>query len=359
MGEYARALAIANGAEARWPDAAIHFILSSEAPYSAGCPYPATLLDSSPTFHSAAVVGVMQNWQPDVVIFDNAGRTAQLRAAQRAGARVIYVSARRRQRRRAFRLRWMGLIDEHWIAYPEFIAGPLSFSERMKLRLMRRPRVRYLDVVLARATSPSRAMPATHAIPPTEGGPQAPDSTDGYVLVVPGGGTGHPGGSDAPERFLGAARQIAASGVDTICVGVTPGAEVPCAAAPGSGAAVQPVPRLRVPGRLPQAELAALMRGARLIVANGGSTLLQAIASGKPCIGVPVAADQAERVRRCVSAGVAVAAPLEGAAIARTATVLLHDESRLNALAGRAIALGLADGVDIAVRALTSLLAAN
>jgi hypothetical protein len=32
------------------------------------------------------------------VIFDNAGRTAQLRAARPVGARIVYISARRRQR---------------------------------------------------------------------------------------------------------------------------------------------------------------------------------------------------------------------------------------------------------------------
>jgi glycosyltransferase involved in cell wall biosynthesis len=351
MGEYARALAIANGVEARWPGAAIHFMLSREAPYAAECPYPATLLESSPTFHSAAVIGVLRNWQPDVVIFDNAGRTAQLRAARRSGARVVYVSARRRQRRKAFRLRWMALIDEHWIAYPEFIAGSLNVWERMKIRLMRRPRVRYLDVVLARTVGPSRPVPAAPAAPPTGAATESQSATAGYVLVVPGGGTGHPVASDAPGRFLDAAREIAASGVDTVCVGIAAGAEPPGVATPGVA-----TPRLRIAGRLPQADLAAWMRGARLIIANGGSTLLQAIASGKPCIAVPVAGDQAQRIQRCVAAGVAVAAPLEAAAMARAATLLLSDESRLDALSGRAIALGLADGVDVAVRALSSLL---
>ena len=343
MGEYARALALAQGAQARWPGAAIQFMLSREAPYAGGCPYPAILLDSSPTFHSAAVIGVVRNFRPDAVIFDNAGRTAQLRAARRAGARVVYVSARRRQRRKAFRLSWMALIDEHWIAYPEFIAGSLGLWERMKLRLMRRPRVRYLDVVLARAASPSRSATAV------------PASTDGYVLVVPGGGTGHPGDADAPERFLDAARQIAAAGVDVVCVGMPARADAPGAAAPGAAAPL--APRLRIAGRVPQPELAGLMRGARLIVTNGGSTLLQAIASGKACIGVPVAQDQGARVQRCVAAGVAVAAPLDAAAIARTAALLWRDGGRLDALGGRAIALGLVDGVDIAVRALAALLA--
>ena len=123
MGEYARSLAIARAASARWPGADIRFVLSREAPYAADAPFPATLLDSSPTFHSAAVIGLLEKWRPNIVVFDNAGRTAQLRAAQRLGARVVYISARRRQRRKAFRWQWMPLIDEHWIAYPQFIAG--------------------------------------------------------------------------------------------------------------------------------------------------------------------------------------------------------------------------------------------
>ena len=92
-----------------------------------------------------------------MVVFDNAGRTAQLRAAQRVGARVVYISSRPRQRSKAFRLRWMQLLDEHWIAYPQFIAGSLSALERLKLKLLRRPAVRYLDVIL------SHAAPARHA----------------------------------------------------------------------------------------------------------------------------------------------------------------------------------------------------
>ncbi len=46
-------------------------------------------------------------FKPDLVIFDNAGRGAQIRAAHAWGARVIYISSRRRQRAKAFRLSWM------------------------------------------------------------------------------------------------------------------------------------------------------------------------------------------------------------------------------------------------------------
>src|SRR5260370_37544742 len=142
----------------------------------------------------------MEKWRPDVVVFDNAGRTAQLRAARGLGARVVYISARPRQRRKAFRWQWMQLIDEHWIAYPEFSAGSLRFFERLKLKLVGRPVVRYLDVILPRADLGRRRAILSRA--------GCGEGT--FVLLVPGGGTGHPGADDAVGRFRAAARALAA-----------------------------------------------------------------------------------------------------------------------------------------------------
>jgi hypothetical protein len=185
MGEYARSVAIAQGAQLRWPSAAVRFILSREAPYAAQISFAADLLPSSPTFHSGAVIRIIEQWRPDVVIFDNAGRTAQIEAAKRFGAGVVYISARRRQRRKAFRVRWMRSIDEHWIAYPQFVAGGLKFCERLKLRLLHRPTVRYLDVIIGRhAATPEISIVSRLGCTP-----------GAYVLVVPGGGTVHPGAS--------------------------------------------------------------------------------------------------------------------------------------------------------------------
>ena len=82
----------------------MHFLLSAQAPYAASTPFAYTLLPASPTFHSAEVSECLRDFRPDVVIFDNAGRTAQLRTAQRLGAAVIYISSRRRQRAKAFGL---------------------------------------------------------------------------------------------------------------------------------------------------------------------------------------------------------------------------------------------------------------
>src|SRR5262245_43327510 len=92
MGEYARSLSIATAAAARWPQAKIHFALSREAPYAAEAPFPTTLLPSSATFHPRRVAALIEELKPDVVVFDNAGRTAQLRAARRLGARIVFIS---------------------------------------------------------------------------------------------------------------------------------------------------------------------------------------------------------------------------------------------------------------------------
>jgi spore coat polysaccharide biosynthesis predicted glycosyltransferase SpsG len=329
MGEYARSLAIAQAVQRQWPEAAIHFILSRQAPYAAAAPFPATLLDSSPTFHTAAVTESIQKFKPNVVIFDNAGRTAQLRAAARAGARIIFISSRSRQRRKAFRWRWMRLIDEHWIAYPQFIAGALNVLERLKLGWLRRPVLRYLDVILSRAGSEGSILARLGLSPET------------YALVVPGGGTGHPGAADAAATFLAAANSLADAGAPTVFVGP-------------QGTALSP--RLRGFEALPQADLAELMSGARLIVTNGGSTLLQAIACGRACIAIPIAQDQQQRIQRCVDADVAIGAKLDAAGIAQAAGALWRDESARLALARRASALQLADGIEVALAALTRLM---
>ncbi len=342
MGEYARSLAIASAARTRWPAAAVHFMLSREAPYAAGARVPKTLLASSPTFHSAAVIERLEEFRPHVVVFDNAGRTAQLRAARRVGARIVFVSARARQRRKAFRWRWMALIDEHWIAYPQFIAGAPRWSERCKLAVLRRPVVRYLDVILP---------------PPFRG--EAPAAAAGSaarsgVLVVPGGGTDHPGASGAVGRFREAARTIAAGGWTTRFVGPADGAGGGEGAGDGEGAADSPP--LHLSGPLPLAELAAAMRSAAVVVCNGGSTLLQAIACGAPCVAAPIARDQAQRIERCAAAGAAVAVRAEAAPIAAAALRLLGEPAVRDALTARAAGLALADGIGIALNALAGLL---
>jgi ADP-heptose:LPS heptosyltransferase len=331
MGEYARSLAIATAAAARWPQAAIHFVLSREAPYAADMPFAKTLLSSSPTFHRAKVAALIEEFRPDVVIFDNAGRTAHLRAARRIGARIIYVSSRTVPRRRAFRLRWMRYIDEHWIAYPQFLAGAAKLTERMKLRLLGRPLLRFFNPVLpAHDATLAQSILARHAL--TRGD---------YVLIVPGGGTEHPGTGPTLAAVADAAQRLAARGYATVLVGLE--SAIPAAA-------------LRAIPRMPVTALVELMRHARLSIVNGGYTMLQALACDRPCIAVPIAGDQPKRIDACVRAGIVVRAEPDAAELERVTLDLLHDDVRLEAMRAARAQLGLADGTRVAIDALEKLL---
>ena len=332
MGEYARSVAIAKAAAQRWPQIRVHFVLSAAAPYAMDTPFPATLLPSSPTFHVREVSALIRELNPAVVVFDNAGRTAQLDAARASGARVIFVSSRRRQRRKAFRLRWMRIIDEHWIAYPEFIAGSLSVLERLKLRLRGQPRVRFLDTVLPEPDERTAAtLMARFDVKP-----------GAYVLIVPGGGTSHPGAEHAPETFAATARLLAQRGYPTLFVGVT-------------GIDVGSDTRLRIVPRLPMNELCELIRGAEVVISNGGDTLLQVLACQRPCIGVPVARDQAHRVKRCAEAGLIVAARLDAQEIVTAADELLRNDHARSELAVRNAQHGMSNAMDTVLAALGSL----
>lgn len=329
MGEFARSLAIARAVASRWPAADIHFLVSRQAPYSDSVPFAATLLPSSPTLNSPLVIQKMAQWRPDIVVFDNAGRSSQLRAARRVRAGVVYISARARQRRKAFRMRWMRCIDEHWIAYPEFIAGRLNWLERLKIDVLKRPRVSFLDVIAARAGAGESPHPEPCP----------------YALFVPGGGTGHPGADDAVQCFVATARALAAQGVRCWVVGARPAEE---AGATGM---------LRILAPVPQAQLMQFMGGAQLLVTNGGSTLLQGIALGCACIGVPIAKDQPQRIERCVAAGVARSAPLAVGPMTAATAELWRDEAARRSLKECAAALQLHDGIDIALQGLERLLA--
>ena len=307
MGEYARCLMIATALVRRLPGLEVHFALSRAAPHAAATPFPTTLLPSSATFHPREVRALIHELEPRVVVFDNAGRTVQLRAAHEVGARIVYVSSRRRQRRKAFRLRWMRLIDEHWIAYPRFIAGALNPLERLKLRVLNRPAVRFVDTLL----------PASDLARANECLARFALEAGGYVLIVPGGGSAHRGAEDAPAIVAAAARTIARRGVPTLLVAANAGGD-----AGGDGG--QPGAFLRVAPRLPPAELVELIRTARLVVCNGGDTLLQVLACGLPCVAVAIAHDQSHRIDRCVRAGLAARAELSARAIESAALAALE-----------------------------------
>ena len=85
------------------------------------------------------------------------------------------------------------------------------------------------------------------------------------------------------------------------------------------------------------------MRRARIVISNGGDTLLQALACGCACVAVPIAHDQAARIARCRELQLIHAAPLATADIVEAATRLHANDAARATLKERTRAMGVKD----------------
>ena len=335
-GEYFRSLTVAHGIRARWPAAGITFVVNRSAGYADAVPFPAVLTDRSPTYDTAAVIRAIDELRPDVVIFDSAGRVAQLRHARRLGARTVYVSSRPKTRWKGFRLRRMLELDQHWLAWPRVLDGGLSRLERIKLRLIRSVSVVFLDCLFpppdtSRAAAYRRELGLDH---------------DPYVLFCAGGGGYEYHGFSAPEIFGRAAAEVAhVKGIRTVWV-----------RGPNYTGTLTSQPDLLSLGTLTGAQMIDLLSGARFAVINGGSLLLQALALKVPCIAAPVAGDQDARIRACAARGLLIPAELDVKALSTPARMLAGDAHRVDEIKTRLMNLDLSNGVDTAVRAIADLL---
>jgi UDP:flavonoid glycosyltransferase YjiC (YdhE family) len=335
-GELMRCLILARELRRADPAVEVHFLVSRNAVFREGVEFPVHDCDDSPTRSTTQVLATIAQLRPHVVLFDNAGRTEQLRAAKAAGAKLVFSSRSPRLRWKAFRVTWLRLLDEHWIVFPKFVTGGLSAYERLKLRCAPGYRVRHLDTFF----TPS--LPAERATWLAGQGL----SERGYTVFVPGGrGEGAAGDVDPAELFEAAARQFVQ---DTGQTAVVLTGRAQPVAAPGSGL-------LRLLPRVRPEEVQHLLAGAALVVSNGGTTLVHALAHGQAIVSVPLATDQARRIRRAARRGVVVPARPDAADIARTAVGLSRDDSRAASLRAEVARLGLVNGVDEAVAALRDL----
>jgi predicted glycosyltransferase len=337
LGEYARCLTIARALHQRRPDARIRFIINRSAGLEPPAPFHVHPIDRSPTLNTPAVNDIIRTDPPDVVVFDNAGRLAQLRCALDAGARTVFVSARPRKRRKAFRPAWLRRLDQHWIVQPARLELALTPVERLLMRLINGPRILLLHTIFEQPD------PAAQAALRLETG--LDDAA--YVLFAPGGGGYSVHGRPSPEVFAQAAAVVAArTGIRTVVVlGPLYKARLP---------------HIEGPTVLPSvdtADMANLIDGARLVAVGGGGLLIQALAMGKPCVVAAAGGrDQPRRIREILKLGAAVAAPPDPEPIADAAISLLQDAGSVDALETRARSLSLRNGLPQALDALALLL---
>ncbi|MDZ7904024.1 MAG: hypothetical protein U5L01_16500 [Rheinheimera sp.] len=149
IGEYMRSLVIAQALQAEHPQLDIQFVLNKHAPTAASCPFPTHLLNNSATKEKAAVNQILEQFKPDLVIFDCSGRASQAQMAKRLGAKVIFISQHKKKRAKGFALRRLAALDAHWITQFKFVDGELTAFERFKLRLLNKPAPLFIGPVFA------------------------------------------------------------------------------------------------------------------------------------------------------------------------------------------------------------------
>jgi len=333
-GELMRCLIIARELARAEPTADIRFLVSRTAVFREAVEFPIIDCDASPTNSTPQVLAAIDSFRPHVMVFDNSGRTSQLRAAKRAGARIVFSSRAPKLRWKAFRIKWMRLLDEHWIVFPTFVTGDRTWLERLKLEWFPDYTVRQFDTLFTPSDPQAREQwLAANDLRPDE-----------YVVFAPGGrGEGHLV-ADPAELFIEAARQFAG--------------ETGCNAVVLTGRNTVPgldPPNLRLLPRIGPDEVQHLLADARIVVSNGGTTLIHTLAHGRPLVAVPLAGDQDRRIRSSAKLQIAVRAPRDAGAIAAAAMSLFRDQERQQAMAQRIVRTGIKNGVVEAVAALRRL----
>jgi len=334
-GELQRARLLARAAKARWPQREV--AIAAERVALEGCHDPgvtAIALPGSPTRSSKEVCAAIARLRPAVVVFDSTARARQLRAARKAGARVVFLSSRPSARRRGFKLGALLNLDEHWSVE---LGRAGTIPNRWQSWLMRRfPRVLWRPLgVLFEEPQPEQL--AKDLADWMAAGP--------FALFCPGGGGGKVDGLNATEGFAQAARSfVKATGARALVVH-------------GDWSSER---RVATPGMIEvgvqgNGELMSLMINARFAVIGAGSLLLQALALGVPCIATALARDQPARLQALAETLAVMAPDPTREDLSEYACALWTDPAVQLELVSHARLLGLRNGLGHAMDVLGSM----
>lgn len=338
-GELQRSRLLARAALTAYPDLPVAIAAERQAlAVAADAGVLAVPLPGSPTRSTREVCAAIAQLAPAVVIFDSTARTQQLRAAQRAGARVVFISSRPSARSRGFKLGAMRHLDEHWSVELGRAGTIPNRWQRWMSRWFPRVLWRPLGVLFE---------------PPMQG--QIPKdladwmAQEPFALFCPGGGGGTVDGLSATEGFAQAARGfVKATGARALVVH-------------GDWSSDR---RVATPGMLEvglqaNGELMSLMINARFAVIGAGSLLLQALALGVPCIAVALARDQPARLQALAETLAVMAPDPTRSDLTEYASALWTDPAVQLELVSHARLLGLRNGLDHAIEVLGAMAAAQ
>lgn len=278
IGEYMRSMILAQAMKDKEPEAEIHFALSEQAPYAKDCIYPTILTKRSPTYHLKEINNYIDEFKPDIVVFDASGRTSQIKHAKKSGALTVFIAQHDKKIRKGMRFGRLRYTDVFWIAQPEFTVHGLSFWSKFKLKLLKKPDPVFLGCVFVPpAIEKSEAVLEKYGL-----------EKNNYIFISAGSG-GHfmKNKELAAEGFNNAIRKL---NLTTRYVQVW-GANYLGEKRPendGENINLESIPNF---------EFISLLANAKYAVINGGDTLLQALSLKIPFLAVPVSSDQPMRIK--------------------------------------------------------------
>jgi hypothetical protein len=327
---------IAEAAQTRWPNDRIVFMLSRHAPYADDAGFETIKVDGSPTFHTSEVNSFLRDEKPDVVVFDNSGRNAQLRCAWQNGASIVYISSRNDKRKKLFRIDRTRFLTQHWIAQSELLVGGLSRWESIKVRITTQKDPIFFSTVY-HESEPARRLELRKKL----GLADHP-----YLLFCHGGGDLRSASTNAPIVFARAANRITRT-TDLKAVVVL-----------GYSISPDAVSDLEIVARptLPHSQFIDLLHDAELIVSGGGAGLNgQILAHRKLNVATPFSRDQVKRLRRCKKLGLLETTVLDEDSIVAVTRELMNDRKRQTRIKQRIEVNGFCNGLPAVIKALAAL----
>ncbi|WP_024591455.1 MULTISPECIES: hypothetical protein [unclassified Pseudoalteromonas] len=292
IGEYMRSLLLAQSLKAELADSLdIHFILNKHTSYAKDCPFEATLLEHSATKELDFVCEFIEQFKPDVVVFDCAGRAGHMKAAKKVGAKVIFISQHAKKRAKGLKLNRINLIDTHWVVQPDYCIEPLTWAESTKLDMfpLAHPRNVGPFVTFASCAQKRDVLNRYNLVP------------EGYFIVNAGSGGHSVNNLNCADVYFEAALKITKlTGLKGVVV-----------FGPNYNKIIPKSDELICLTSLQSTDFLALMSQAKIALLSGGDTLLQAIAVQTPVVACAISKDQNTRLDHCVNAGVVIKANLD------------------------------------------------
>lgn len=286
-GEFVRAVTLAQAVAQRWPALRIEFLLPGGPGTRQDAPFPATCHEGPEASKGVFDNETLRRLRPDIAIFDSGCRTSTLRLCRQLGIRSIFVSDRAGTRRKAFRLDWLRLLDQHWHQREHYTATAFTRTQRLRGLFGRTQRLCF-DTYLAEPPPDDSDLPE----------PARTRLRQPFVLFAPGGGGYRIDGYPVSDLYAAAAARVhAVHGIECLTL--------LGALYAGSATATEAL----VLRQVSQGRFVDLLRRAQIVVCNGGHSLNQALACAAVCAAAPLGGgDQPERIAAYAEAGLIRAA---------------------------------------------------